>query len=130
MLSCTQVKEQLRGPASLLLEEVGTVRAEAEMAQESLRAAQDRYLRLTADFDNYRKRTVSLSQAPCTDVLLVHISSTMLSPSLTLSSCCSQHARAIANEAPLLQSVWVDITACIWTPMCHLICQQRHADMP
>ena len=70
MLSCTQVKEQLRGPASLLLEEVSTVRAEVDTAQESLRAAQDRYLRLTADFDNYRKRTVSLLPTPCTDLPL------------------------------------------------------------
>lgn len=62
-----QVKQQLREPASLLLEEVSGVRSELAKAEESLRAAQERFLRLTADFDNYRKRTVGAhaSQAAC-----------------------------------------------------------------
>ena len=57
------MKEQLRGPASQLLEEVSSVRGEVETAGAALRASQDRYLRLTADFDNFRKRTVR-SQPP------------------------------------------------------------------
>ena len=60
-----QVKEQLRGPASVLLEEVSTVRSEVETAGAALRASQDRYLRLTADFDNFRKRTVRRSPPLC-----------------------------------------------------------------
>ena len=52
------MKEQLRGPASLLLEEVSSVRGELAKAEESLQMAQERFLRLNADFDNYRKRTV------------------------------------------------------------------------
>lgn len=53
-----QVKEQLRGPASLLLEEVSSVRGELVKAEDALRTANERFLRLNADFDNYRKRTV------------------------------------------------------------------------
>ena len=47
--------------------EVASLSAQLTMAQEALKVATDRYVRLNADFDNFRKRTVrqsgSFSQA-------------------------------------------------------------------
>ena len=48
------MKQQLQEPASLLLEEVSSVRGELAKAEESLRAAQERFLRLKAAYEVLR----------------------------------------------------------------------------
>ena len=39
--------------------EVASLSAQLRQSEEALKASQERYLRLTADFDNFRKRSVS-----------------------------------------------------------------------
>ncbi len=55
---CPQEKEQLRSAAAALREETNERNAALAKAEESLKVSQKRYIRLNADFDNFRKRTV------------------------------------------------------------------------
>jgi molecular chaperone GrpE (heat shock protein) len=61
----SQDKDKLLATGQRILEEASALVAEAEElrgqvagTEEALHAAQERYLRLVADFDNFRKRTV------------------------------------------------------------------------
>ena len=63
-----QSAEEAEGQGVALKAEVASLSAQLRQSEEALKASQERYLRLTADFDNFRKRSVSISQATQTFV--------------------------------------------------------------
>ena len=56
--AATQEKAKLRAGVLALKEEASAQTAAVTKADESSKVSQERYLRLNADFDNFRKRTV------------------------------------------------------------------------
>ena len=54
-----QTAEEAEGQGEALKAEVAALRAQLRQSEDALKASQERYLRLTADFDNFRKRSVS-----------------------------------------------------------------------
>ena len=62
--AATQEKEKLRAGVSALKEEASAQTAAVTKADESSKVSQERYLRLNADFDNFRKRTVRAPLPP------------------------------------------------------------------
>lgn len=62
--AATQEKEKLRAGVLALKEEASAQTAAVTKADESSKVSQERYLRLNADFDNFRKRTVRAPLPP------------------------------------------------------------------
>jgi len=58
-----RAEEKLIREESEVLEEATRLEAELKTAQEELQAFKEKYLRLLADFDNYRKRTAAELEA-------------------------------------------------------------------
>ncbi len=54
-----QSAEEAEEQGETLKAEVASLSAQLRQSEEALKASQERYLRLTADFDNFRKRSVS-----------------------------------------------------------------------
>ena len=64
-----QVAEGAEQTGEALKAEVAALSAQLQQNEEVLKASQERYLRLNADFDNYRKRSVSSCGMLCTLVI-------------------------------------------------------------
>ena len=58
-MDVTQAAEVVEETGEALKAEVASLTAQLRQSEEALKASQERYIRLNADFDNFRKRSVS-----------------------------------------------------------------------